>query len=508
MLISIRQLVPTFVWVFCIYACHIPGTCKVGHEGGCPKGTYCEDGKGREPGNEGICVQGEALLLCEAGDEACPPSVYCEAGETGACRPLSHPLLTGAQFSSDCRFVELLGSPGIQPPATYASSLGSIDTLCPGGVRGEEAGFRCALSTSPTNLFAPGRHVAHWTVESSMGDVSTSPAYVFQTAFANTEYLMERAMPSAILGYDAMEGRQLLSPAIGNPHAWGGCWGGVGLRGSIAAGEYYACAVHSDSTVRCWGTNTDGQTNVPDDLGPVVAVAAGYRHTCALQAEGTVRCWGASTNGQTNVPGNLGPVVAVAAGYGHTCALQAEGTVRCWGASSYGQTNVPGNLDPVVAVAAGHGHTCALQAEGTVRCWGAGSNGQTNVPDDLGPAVAVAAGSSHSCALQADGRVRCWGGTSQVGPREGLSAMAISAVENRTCALQAEGTVRCWGNLGDEQANVPANLHAVAIAVGYWYACALEVDGTVRCWGNASVGQSIGSVEAAVQHLGQLVVAP
>jgi|GEM_PF-2027448 len=43
-----------------------------------------------------------------------------------------------------------------------------------------------------------------------------------------------------------------------------------------------------------------------------VAIAAGYWHTCALQANGTVHCWGSNEEGQSNVPGGLKAAVQTA----------------------------------------------------------------------------------------------------------------------------------------------------------------------------------------------------
>jgi hypothetical protein len=80
----------------------------------------------------------------------------------------------------------------------------------------------------------------------------------------------------------------------------------------------------------------------------------------ALDVNGTVRCWGSNSHGQCNVPADLSTVVAIAAGGVHSVALQQEGTVRCWGSNSYGQCNVPTGLGPVTAISAGHSHTIAL----------------------------------------------------------------------------------------------------------------------------------------------------
>jgi len=519
-----QKLSLALVLVLGAHACRVDGTCKIGGEGGCPEGTYCEDGEGLKPGNEGIC------LRVSCGEDGCPPGTYCGGDKMSTCQPLPLPLLKGAQFSNDCTAIELLGESATQASASYASSFGSVDTLCPQGVNTEETGFRCILSTSPTNPFVSGTHVFQWTVEDSLGRKSSSPAYAFQTTLAM--FPMELVSPSAELGRDAMAGRQVLASAVGTPHPAGGCWGGdtTALRGSISAGIWHTCALWHDGTVRCWGIATAGGDNygqavVPANLDPVVAVAAGRFHTCVLQKAGTVRCWGIMTSGTTDgnnqgqavVPADLGPVVAIAVGHLHTCALQVNNTVRCWGTNSSGQTNVPANLTSALTIVAGYEHTCALRADSTVRCWGMNDHGQSTTPEDLGPVAAIAAGVWHTCALQTEGTVRCWGINSgiedfgqTVVPEDLGPAVAIAAGDRYTCALQAEGTVRCWGADTNGQTNVPGNLGpVVAVAAGHGHTCALQSTGAVRCWGWNNYGQAESPLGvAAVQTVGQLLIAP
>jgi alpha-tubulin suppressor-like RCC1 family protein len=95
-------------------------------------------------------------------------------------------------------------------------------------------------------------------------------------------------------------------------------------------------------------------------------VAAGYDHTVALESAGTVRAWGSNDVGQTDVPVDLGQVIQVAAGYNFTVALQANGAVRAWGLNDYGQTAVPSDLGVATQIAVGcvgyHGVAIAATA--------------------------------------------------------------------------------------------------------------------------------------------------
>ncbi|MCL2625949.1 MAG: hypothetical protein FWD46_03900 [Cystobacterineae bacterium] len=481
------------------------------------EGSWCRVEPSSGSGNAVLTVK----VQKNSGDTERRATVVFRAGPAGATvditqAPLLQPRLTRAQFSNDCTSMELWGEPGIQPPLVYASSTGAIDTLCPEGLSGNNAGFRCPLRAEH---FVPNTHAAHWTVQDNVGGKSTSPAYAFQTTLTNTESLfpLEHVNPEAVLGRDGMVGRQTMTSAvidIGSPHASGGCWGGTALRGSIVAGYEHTCALQNNGTVRCWGiTKTDGyktyygQTDVPAGL-RAIAIAAGQWHTCVLQADGRVRCWGRNGSGQATVSEDL-RAVAIAAGGWHTCALQVDSTVSCWGSDNHEATTVPEGLR-AVAIAAGESHTCALRANGTVSCWGYHTYQQTDDQGDLG-AIAIAAGQWHTCALRADSTVHCWGynGYRQTDVPPGLHAVAIAAGDSHTCALHADGTVSCWGLDSNDQSTVPVGLNdAVAIAAGGHHTCALRADGTVRCWGNNGYGQADNSSGAAVQTTGQLVVQP
>src|SRR5207253_1465969 len=143
------------------------------------------------------------------------------------------------------------------------------------------------------------------------------------------------------------------------------------------------------------GTTTDSSTPVPvTGITTASSVSAGFSHTCAVLADGTIRCWGSDLEGElgngktaqrltrpTRPRGHIGEALAVSAGSGHTCTLRAGGTAECWGDDGEGElgndsvdmSTVPIQTDGItaaVAIATGADHACALLADRTVACWG------------------------------------------------------------------------------------------------------------------------------------------
>ena len=79
---------------------------------------------------------------------------------------------------------------------------------------------------------------------------------------------------------------------------------------AISAGTNHSCALLSDGSVRCWGSNASGMLG--DDVGPTSAIPIG-------------------------VTGLSGNAAQVEAGHLHTCVRLVDGTVECFGANEFGQ---------------------------------------------------------------------------------------------------------------------------------------------------------------------------
>ena len=280
-----------------------------------------------------------------------------------------------------------------------------------------------------------------------------------------------------------------------------------------------------------------------------VQLASGVSHTCAVVSDGSVRCWGSNSSGQLGIGAygdrsmpsepvvGLGDVVEVAAGYQHTCARRGDGAVYCWGYNLYGQLGDASTTDrrapvPVLALAAASGislgdyYSCARLVGGTVRCWGQNTSGQLGdgttsnryasvAVSGLTGAEQIDSGGNHSCALVAGGALRCWGlnttgqlgdgtvmsRTTPVSP-SGLPAVTeVSAGGTHTCVRLPDASVRCWGanmygQLGDgsmtNRTMPPASAVLVGVAridLGNDFSCSAMLDGSARCWGYNAQGQ-------------------
>jgi len=90
-------------------------------------------------------------------------------------------------------------------------------------------------------------------------------------------------------------------------------------------------------------------------------ITAGKDHSLILNKDGSLVAWGSNTDGQCNVPsGN--DFVAVEAGWHHSLALKADGSVVAWGMKHYGQCNVPVEAQrDVIAISAGSYFSMALK---------------------------------------------------------------------------------------------------------------------------------------------------
>lgn len=258
---------------------------------------------------------------------------------------------------------------------------------------------------------------------------------------------------------------------------------GISDAVSVSGTYNWGCAVLRDRTVRCWGVNWSGQLGdgiVPAadqyawrppgqvvGLTDVVEVARFSSHSCALRTDGTVWCWGSNSSGQLGAPlagfnsavplrvEGLTSVTDVAVTNESSCATRTDGTVWCWGFTGNGTVIAPGRTVPVPqqvpgvadasTVAIGADLACATTRAGAVWCWGGGGadgergNGATTVG---GPptrvaldrvATSITVGYGHACAVTVDRTIQCWGDNlyGQIGDGTGTDRLRPATVLRR-----------------------------------------------------------------------------
>ncbi len=486
-----------------------------GGDTGAPLGTTCSDGKACP--NGAPCVDG---YCCDS-----PCSGVCEAcnvaGSEGRCAAVS-----GTPRHGDCE--------------------GDVEGVCAGACDGTNRA-KCTYPEVPCGAGSCAGGVATITPKCSAG---TCPAATTQTCTLG-------CLEDGCLGVKQM-----------------------------AAGYYFVCAVLTDKRVRCWGSNEYGQTGqepstavveTPTEvqgLTNVESVAATFNTMCALLSDKTVKCMGSNVAGELGqgaadslkhktpmtVPGLSDVTFIAGSSGGHFCAIAAGGVIRCWGTNFYGElgdgTTTPSpnafKASPVTVcqpgvtpcapssgatfVAGGDNHTCAVFASGNVACWGNNSLGQLGIPADgvahpfpaFVPgltATYLTAGNQISCSATGGG-AKCWGGNSigrlgngveggmastpvSVCTKEDCSTLlsgvtGIATYDESTCAL-AGGSIKCWGSntggqLGDGNASASQNYAATsAIASGAVYVASggqanyaivvLGANRDIRCWGGEGSSQ-------------------
>ncbi|MBU1218293.1 hypothetical protein KKF34_09565 [Myxococcota bacterium] len=288
----------------------------------------------------------------------------------------------------------------------------------------------------------------------------------------------------------------------------------------ISGGREHSCAVKADGSAWCWGKNTSGQLgngDLEDTMIPagvsgmsegVKSICPGADHTCALKSDGSLWCWGSNVSGQigdgttedrhepVRVESLNYNVISVECGYDHTCVQIDDGSVWCWGSNESGQvgdSTTENRLVPVMVesvgkditqISVGANHNFAVKNDNSVYGWGMGGFSQlgdgnaTNqeTPVAISPlensVQKISAGSIFSCALKLDGTVWCWGfnlfgqlGTGSVDSQSlpVQTQVLTSGVEqlvtgsNHACVLKTDGSVWCWGKNEDGQLSTGDN---------------------------------------------------
>jgi alpha-tubulin suppressor-like RCC1 family protein len=313
---------------------------------------------------------------------------------------------------------------------------------------------------------------------------------------------------------------------------------GVVLK-SIDADQYTVCAIGSNESSYCWGSDVDGVLGNGD---------VSYQNSLvpSLVLKGAI-------------PANV-TLKSISVGSNYACGVGTNNKVYCWGSNVYGQLgngessnnyyNTPvavsdGEIPPttkLLSVSAGAVTTCATGSDGEVYCWGSNSGGmlgngtsggvsvtpvlvsQGSVPAPVS-LVSVVNGTTASCALGNDGNSYCWGQGYLLGNNNNFTIQSSPAPVTQTssgvfnsivttslgviCGINNSGAAYCWGSasaqgqLGNGTTNtsgipvavlpgqVPIGTTFTSIAAGY-ATCGIGTNYFAYCWGDNLSG-SIGN---------------
>ncbi|MFO0737093.1 MAG: hypothetical protein U0270_14490 [Labilithrix sp.] len=150
---------------------------------------------------------------------------------------------------------------------------------------------------------------------------------------------------------------------------WGiGDWGpkgkyttpGIKDASQVVTGDRHACVIAKDKSVMCWGMNDSGQLGMKPDFTPhpkpaavpgikgAAKLFAGETANCALLTDGSMKCWGSNNEGELGLGkqssderpqavGGLSGVDHVCFASAHACALTQDHKLYCWGSNNFGQ---------------------------------------------------------------------------------------------------------------------------------------------------------------------------
>ena len=351
---------------------------------------------------------------------------------------------------------------------------------------------------------------------------------------------------------------------------------------SIAPGS----SIVSYSWTQTHGANanlTSSNSATPGGTVPTVAehwrsVATGIYHTCAIFSDGSLWCWGSNNYGQIGKGDTQTPVITptkvvlptpntwrqVSASSSFTCGLDTSGAVWCWGINNWGQlgtgdkTNlsIPTKLtfpnnEIISQIDTGGTITCALSQAGNLYCWGSNASGQLgtgDITDHHTPALvrhpqnlqwaSIDTSSRHTCAIDTSSQLWCWGANTsgQLGTGSTLTSRTPQQVYStgiaawlevetgwaHTCGLANTGKAYCWGYNNNEQIGsstagmvnpspipVTGNLTFKDINAGNDYTCGIDHQEKLWCWGSNNFGKiGLGETVSVVDSPTAVIVKP
>ena len=317
---------------------------------------------------------------------------------------------------------------------------------------------------------------------------------------------------------------------------------------SVSTGANTTCVVTTSGAIRCWGSNTYGQlgtavtlgqsTTTPTAInnltGTFTSVSAGDFGVCAMKSDKSIHCWGSDLWGQRGddaaqtaddaAPTRISSVTTAStliAGPSSNCMIaDFSSGVLCWGRNDGNYLNTTSGINMYTVVLAtaspffvnssnvaargfsiGSNFACMLKnADASIVCGGSnsmsgiGTTGQVSLAPSGTGFLVMTTGSTHGCAIRSDRRLVCWGhnaygklglgtvSTSEAATVVNFGAHATQTVGMDPVAPSAPGSVTATANYRSIDAawTTPASI-GTAFVADYQYRLSTD-SGT--SWGN------------------------
>ena len=276
---------------------------------------------------------------------------------------------------------------------------------------------------------------------------------------------------------------------------------------AIGAGRSHVCVLSSVNTVHCWGYNGQGNlgngpssahSSVPVQVplpslnsNTIVQLAAGDEFNCALVSNGSAMCWGSNNYDQvegdlsSDLPSSVrvptfvnltenGQLVSLDLGVNHVCGIMKNSDVKCWGQSTGRVPRHSTRVSPSLGFVEHHAAEKLLYPQG----WGLVDADISPLPSGFNytaPLLKVAANASLANALS-------WSLNTTSGTQQGSLQVDWVQLDIHS------GKANRWNN-GIEYQTSESSLPMIDVEAGYTHTCGIKTDGSMYCWGSNSYGK-------------------